>query len=99
MNGPKSGKLKWAIVILCFITLGGLLFLGNWPSFGGTVSGERLNRAQSSPHYHDGEFVNILPHPPLEFGDVWNYFKEQFFGHQTRVPPSAIPVSGSRLRP
>jgi len=49
MNRTKSRKLKWAIVILCFITIGGVLFLGNWPSFGGTVSGERLKRVQASP--------------------------------------------------
>jgi len=49
--------------------------------------------AQASPHYHDGEFANTPPHPPLESGDVWDYFIEQFFGDQTRVPPSAIPTS------
>ena len=93
MNRSKSGKLKWTIVTLFFITACGVLFLESWPEFGGTVSGERLKRAQTSPHYHDGEFVNTLPHPPLELGDVWGYFTEQFFGHQARVPPSAIPLS------
>ena len=93
MNRSKSGKLKWTIVTLFFITACGVLFLENWSEFGGTVSGERLKRAQTSPRYHDGEFVNTLPHPPLELGDVWGYFTEQFFGHQARVPPSAIPLS------
>jgi L-ascorbate metabolism protein UlaG (beta-lactamase superfamily) len=93
MNRSKSGKLKWTIVTLIFITACGVLFLENWPEFGGTVSGERLKRAQTSRHYHDGEFVNTLPHPPLELGDVWGYFTEQFFGNQARVPPSVIPLS------
>jgi len=102
MNRTKSGKLKWTIVSLFFITVGGVLFLGNWSAFGGTVSGERLKRAQTSPHFHDGKFVNTLPHPPLVSGDVWGYFTEQFFGNQTRVPPSAIPLSAiplSAIRP
>jgi len=93
MKHPKWRKLKWVIITLCFIIVSGVLLLENWPEFGETVSGERLKRAQTSPHYHDGEFVNTLPHPPLELGDVWGYLTEQFFGNQTRVPPSAIPLS------
>ena len=93
MKHPKCRKLKWVIFTLCFIVLGSILYLRNAPSFGGSVSGERLKRAQASPHYRDGEFVNTLPHPSLESGDVWGYFTEQFFGDQTRVPPSAIPLS------
>ncbi|MDA9983022.1 MBL fold metallo-hydrolase [Gammaproteobacteria bacterium] len=93
MKHPKCRKLKWVIFTLCFIVFGSILYLGNAPLFGGTVSGERLKRAQASPHYRDGEFVNTLPHPSLESGDVWGYFTEQFFGDQTRVPPSAIPLS------
>jgi L-ascorbate metabolism protein UlaG (beta-lactamase superfamily) len=72
---------------------GSALVLWYWPPFGGTVSGERLKTAQASSHYRDGEFANILPHPPLEVGDVWGYFKEQLFGDQVRVPPLAIPIS------
>ena len=93
MGRLKGRKWKWTIVILLFVTVGGVLFLENWPAFGGTVSGERLKRAQASPHYHDGEFTNTLPHPPLELRDVWGYLTEQIFGDQIRVPPSAIPLS------
>jgi L-ascorbate metabolism protein UlaG (beta-lactamase superfamily) len=93
MKRPKCRKLKWVTITLCLIVFGSILYLGNAPSFGGTVSGERLKRVEVSPHYHDGEFVNTLPHPPLELGDLWGYFTEQFFGNQTRVPPLAIPLS------
>jgi len=93
VTSPKSRRLKWVLIILFVVTVGSVLFLRNWPPFGGTVSGERLRMAQASSHYHDGEFVNTSPHPPLESGDAWGYFIEQFFGDQTRVPPSAIPTS------
>ena len=93
MKHPKSRKVIWGIISLSFIIVGSILFLKNWPSFGGTISGERLKRAQASPQYHDGKFVNTLPHPPLKSADVWDYLKEQFFGDQIRVPPSAIPMS------
>ena len=92
-NQRKSSKAKWATIILLFVAVCSALFLWNWPPFGGTVSGERLERAQASPNYNDGEFVNTVPHPPLESGDVWGYIKEQFFGDQMRAPPSAIPIS------
>ena len=93
VTSPKSRRLKWVLIILFVMTVGSVLFLRNWPPFGGTVSGERLKMAQASSHYHDGEFANTPPHPPLESGDAWGYFIEQFFGDQTRVPPSAIPTS------
>ena len=92
-SSSKSRRFKWATAVLSFVVVGSVLFLRNWPSFGGTISGERLKRAQASPHYQDGKFANTLPHPPLESGDVWDYLKEYFFGDQVRVPPSAIPVS------
>jgi L-ascorbate metabolism protein UlaG (beta-lactamase superfamily) len=75
------------------MVIGIVLFLMNWPSFGGTISGKRLKRVQASSHYHDGKFANTEPQPPLKPGEVWGYLKEQFFGDQTRVPPSAIPIS------
>jgi hypothetical protein len=92
-NRRKIFNARRAIIILLFVVVGSALFLWTWPPFGGTVSGERLERAQASRNYDDGEFVNSLPHPPLESGDVWGYIKEQFFGDQIRVPPSAIPIA------
>lgn len=83
----------WTVIVLPFVVICGALFLSNCSSFGGTISGERLKRAQTSPHYHDGKFANSLPHPPLKSGDIWGYIKEQFFGDQVRVPPSVIPIS------
>jgi len=89
----KNLNLRRAIVILVFIVVLSALFLWYWPPFGGTVSGERLERAQASPNYQDGEFANTLTQPPLKPRDVWGYLKEQFFGDQIRVPPSVMPIS------
>ena len=91
-NRRKGRRLKWVAIILFIVVVGSGLFLRFWPPFGGAISGERLERVQASPNYRDGEFVNLMPHRPLEFGGVWAYFKEQFFGDQLRVPPSTIPV-------
>lgn len=83
---------KIAIIVLSIVILSGTLFLRSWPDFGGNVAGERLKKAQASSRYHDGRFENTRPHPALESGDVWGYLSEQFFGGQTRVPPTDIPI-------
>jgi L-ascorbate metabolism protein UlaG (beta-lactamase superfamily) len=92
-KSSKSRLFKWAIIVLLCVVIGGVLFLKLWPPFGGTMSGERLKRAQASPHYRDGKFTNTLPQPAFKFGEVWGYLKEQFFGGQVRNPPKAIPVT------
>ena len=93
-KSPKIRLVKWAIIVLLCVVIGSVLFFKLWPPFGGTVNGERLERAQASPHYRDGKFVNTLPQPSIKPGEIWGYLKEQFFGDQVRVPPSsAIPIS------
>jgi L-ascorbate metabolism protein UlaG (beta-lactamase superfamily) len=59
---------------------------------GGDVSGARLQRAEASPHYRNGAFVNVVPESSADFGLYWDYLVEQLFGDQIRVPPKAIPV-------
>jgi L-ascorbate metabolism protein UlaG (beta-lactamase superfamily) len=81
------------IIALSFIVVGSALFLKTWPPFGGTVSGKRLERAQGSPNYQDDKFVNTLPHPSMETGDLWIYLKEQLFGDQVRFPLTTLPIN------
>jgi L-ascorbate metabolism protein UlaG (beta-lactamase superfamily) len=92
-SSSKSRIFKWVIIALLCVVIGGVLFLKLWAPFGGTMSGERLKRAQASPQYNDGKFVNSLPHPSLKLSETWDYLKEQFFGDQVRVPPSALPIN------
>jgi len=90
--GPMRRRFTWAIIVLSLTFAGSTMVLNGCSSFGGTISGERLKRAQASPHYQDGAFVNSRPHPPLKVAEIWSYLVEQFFGDQTRVPPSVPPV-------
>lgn len=85
-------KFKWGVVVFSLFVIGSIFILSNYSSFGGTISGERLKRVQASPHYQDGTFVNIQPHPPLKTAEFWDYLVEQLSGDQVRVPPSDIPV-------
>ena len=92
-SGTKSSKIRWAVAMLVLVVGASTLFVQNWPSLGGTLTGERLKKAEASVHYQDGKFANTSPHPPLTFSDIWRYLIEQFWGDQVRVPPAAIPVS------
>jgi len=88
----KYKKSKWAFGILVLILLGATLVLNNCSSFGGSISGKRLERVEASSHYQDGQFVNTLPQSPYLLGETWDVFVEQLFGDQLRHPPSDIPV-------
>ncbi len=84
--------LKFAVLIIVLLLAGGALFMALWPSFGGKVEGARLARAQTSPHFSDGKFANVIPQSSTEPGQAWDYIKRQFGGDEQRHPPSAIPV-------
>jgi len=86
-------KFTWGLVVFPLFVIGSVLLLSNCSSFGGAITGDRLNRVQASPHYQDGAFVNLQPHPSLKASEFWDYLIEQIFGDQARVPPSALPVT------
>jgi L-ascorbate metabolism protein UlaG (beta-lactamase superfamily) len=66
-------------------------FLTLWPSFGGTVSGERLARAQASPQYRGGHFENVIPKTPRTTAQSIDYLKLQMLGTEVRTPPAPCP--------
>ncbi|MFT7288547.1 MAG: L-ascorbate metabolism protein UlaG (beta-lactamase superfamily) [Halieaceae bacterium] len=77
--------------MLCLIA-GTAVVLSSYSSFGGTSSGKRLERVEASPHYKEGQFVNVVPQTPSTLGGIWKLTVDQFSGDQVRVPPSSIPV-------
>ena len=95
VRSSRSGKFKWVLVSLLPIAVGGVVFFRSFAPFGGEISEQRLDKAQASPHYQEGKFVNTQPQPSVKAGEVWLYIKEQLFGKQVRVPDSAIPLAGS----
>ena len=94
----RSGARRWprrfAGVLLGLVVLlvAVAAFVLSTPPFGAKLSGERLARAQANPHYRNGVFVNPLPPAEYSAADVWALVTGQFFGHEVREPPSAIPV-------
>ena len=91
----KRRKLLPVIIVLSFLVIISIVFLKNWPSFGGNISGKRLERVKASSQYEDGAFFNKERQAPFDL--TWDYLKEQFFGDQIRIPPTAIPVI--KIRP
>jgi L-ascorbate metabolism protein UlaG (beta-lactamase superfamily) len=87
----------WRKVGIATVGLIAVLVVATWwvlslPQFGGELTGDRLDRARADPHYRDGAFVNPLPPASYTWNDIANLFSGQFFGHEQREPPAAIPV-------
>ena len=91
-------RIGVAAIGLIAVLAVGTLWVLSLPQFGGELAGERLARARANPHHRDGAFVNPLPPASYTWDDIENLFNGQFFGHEVREPPSAIPVSCRRAR-
>jgi L-ascorbate metabolism protein UlaG (beta-lactamase superfamily) len=87
-------KLRYKLIVAAAVAAAiSAVGLRLWPEFGGSLSGERLARAQASPQYKDGGFENVVPRSPREAGQLWAYAKRQFAGTEARHPPGPIPVA------
>ncbi len=61
-------------------------------TLGGTLSGERLERARRSGHWAAGRFHNAEPTTTLRAHDMPTTLRLQFGGDEVRYPQSPIPV-------
>ncbi len=100
MSNRKRGFVwRWvrraliALVVVLAALFGALVVSSSWlKSFGGTLSGGRLERARRSPNFKDGKFVNPVSSNKLEPGSFWAMMKDQLFGDEQRVPAREVPV-------
>ncbi len=83
-----------AIIVILALAVG--LYLQQ-PQFGTPPRGDRLARIQSSPHYADGQFQNLVPTPQFSPGNniasVWWYF---LFAKKERLIPAA-PIPARKI--
>lgn len=75
------------------LTSAAAISTSGFESFGGRLSGARLERAQKSPHFEGGKFRNLVPTAKLMPGSFWAMVKHQLFGREERVPKMTIPVA------
>lgn len=86
-------RLLTILAALGLATVGGVVVaLKFWPSFGGSVSAERVSQLRASPQYRDGRFENEIPQTPRTTAMMWDYAKWQYMGTELRRPPAPIPV-------
>jgi L-ascorbate metabolism protein UlaG (beta-lactamase superfamily) len=86
------GRIAIAVVlVVAAFGAAGAAFLAVWPSFGGTLTGERLARAQASPQFRDGHFENVIPKTPRTSAQSFEYLKLQMLGNEVRTPPPPCP--------
>jgi L-ascorbate metabolism protein UlaG (beta-lactamase superfamily) len=80
------------LLMVLVVAGGALLHSTSWlASLGGRLSGERLKRAQGSPHFANGRFRNeeVRDQPAPSNREM---LKHQFFGPEERHPRGPVPV-------
>lgn len=89
----RLGKFAVATVVLAAsVVATGAALLSFWPSFGGSVEGERSARVRASPQFRSGRFENTTPQTPRGYAQLWDYLQRQTLGSEVRTPPTPIPV-------
>lgn len=80
-----AGIALLVCLVLLAVTVGWVL---SWPEFGGSVEGERLERARNSPQWKEGQFENDPPPPSYDL--MVNL--DEMMGDQVRQPPAPFPA-------
>lgn len=78
---------------LAFLLAGVAAYVLSLPAFGGSMDGERLERARRSPQYVDGSFQNNPPPPAYDI--MVNL--DEMMGDQVRQPPASFPVEKPQI--
>ena len=99
-KGSGKSKLRlglaWVLIVICLLMATSAGMLSGCTTFGGKVTGERLQRAQATGNFRDGRFFNTIPQTPAKSALYWDYLVEQFSGDQVRLPPGPVPVVALR---
>jgi L-ascorbate metabolism protein UlaG (beta-lactamase superfamily) len=86
-------RLAWIVLALLVVVTAAVM----WPeklvkSFGGKITGARLERIRRSPHWRDGKFINPVPTTTMKPGAFWETLRRQFLGKEKRNPEQPIPI-------
>lgn len=79
------------LVIIVIMVIGVLIFVKTAPQFGQPPKGEDKQRLKESPHYEDGEFVNLIETKMGSFGEMMGTLPEFIFG-KNRSPKDTLPT-------
>ena len=88
------GKLAGTTVVLAATAVAtGAALLSFWPSFGGSVEGERSARVREPLH----SSAAVGSRTPFRrrlggYAQLWDYLQRQVLGSEVRTPPTPIPV-------
>jgi L-ascorbate metabolism protein UlaG (beta-lactamase superfamily) len=86
---PFLYALALLVVVLLVATV---ISTSGLKSFGGHLTGARLERARRSPDFADGKFHNRVPSQMLAPGSFFPMLRHQLFGDEERVPRRPLPV-------
>lgn len=84
------------VYLLCFlivVSLGMVLFINLYPSFGGSPAQKAKDNYQGLNNYLDGKFVNLVPTKmDMSASNLLSMLKEYLSGGKDRNPAGPIPV-------
>jgi hypothetical protein len=80
------------VALAALLTVIGLVSTGFGRSMGGSLSGDRLARAEASENFADGKFVNPTETPITAPGQGWEGLTRAFTEGSERTPAREIPV-------
>jgi L-ascorbate metabolism protein UlaG (beta-lactamase superfamily) len=87
--------LKWLfislVILLIIVVTGALIFTNTAPQFGQIPQGSELEKIQASPHYVDGQFINLIETSLGSFSDILGVLPD-FLSAEHLEPVDTIPV-------
>jgi L-ascorbate metabolism protein UlaG (beta-lactamase superfamily) len=78
-------------ILVVAITVGVVLFVYTAPQFGQSPQGEDLERISKSPHFKDGQFVNLIVTKMGSFSEMMSTMPGFIFG-ENQEPKDTLPV-------
>jgi len=85
--------IGWTLLAAAGAAMAGLARSTDWlASFGGTLEGERLERARRSSRWNGGRFHNTVPSETVRLRDVPETLRLQFGDREARYPRRPIPA-------
>ena len=79
-------------IFLLLAAVGSCTLTDNLKQFGGSPSGDRLERIKSAPNYADGKFQNTVPTSLEMRSGTFSMLSRWLFGKEVRIPDIDIPV-------
>jgi L-ascorbate metabolism protein UlaG (beta-lactamase superfamily) len=96
MKFRPNSRWMWALYVPLALSLALVALTwfatNRFAGFGYAPDERSLARMHASPHFHDGEFVNLEGTHVMRSGKTWEMLKRNFAGDEMRAPICPLPL-------